>query len=64
MRRLLPTALRGFRSLGRDRRGATVVEYALIIALIVLAMMVSLRTFANASTSMWNNVSSKVVALI
>jgi pilus assembly protein Flp/PilA len=64
MRSLPHLVLSSLRALRHDRRGATVVEYAMIIALIVLAMMVSLRSFAGASTAMWNNVSNKVVALI
>ncbi len=44
-----------------DRRGATVVEYGLIISLIVLAIMGSLASFGRASTTMWDNVSERVV---
>jgi pilus assembly protein Flp/PilA len=64
MRSLLPAALSSLRALVSDRRGATVVEYALIVALIVIAMMVGLRSFAAASTGMWTNVSTRVIALI
>jgi pilus assembly protein Flp/PilA len=48
------------RRLLRDTRGATLVEYALIIALMVIAMMVALRGVAVATTDMWNNVSATV----
>ncbi len=44
-----------------DRRGATAVEYGLIIALVVLAMVGALGNFARGSTSMWGNVSDRVV---
>jgi pilus assembly protein Flp/PilA len=40
----------------RDGRGATAVEYALILALIVVAMMVSLTNMATTTSNMWNNV--------
>lgn len=48
------------RLLAHDQRGATAVEYALIVSLIVLAMVGALRSVANANTGMWNNVSQKV----
>ncbi len=44
-----------------DRRGATAVEYGLIIALVVLAMVGALGNFARGSSSMWANVSERVV---
>ena len=46
--------------LARDVRGATAVEYALIMALIFLAMVVAVRGFAQTTTSMWSNVSNEV----
>jgi len=52
--------LRLMRALARDRRGATAVEYGLIVALVVLAMLAALSNFANVSVGMWNNVSNKV----
>lgn len=48
------------RQFARDRRGATAVEYGLIAALIVIAMVTALKDFANTSISMWNNVASVV----
>lgn len=45
----------------RDERGATVVEYGLILALIVLAILGGLTMFANTTIGMWNNVSSAVI---
>lgn len=46
--------------LARCQRAATAVEYGLILALIVLAMMVALLELAGTTTGMWNNVSSAV----
>ncbi|RYE95000.1 MAG: Flp family type IVb pilin [Oxalobacteraceae bacterium] len=46
--------------LGRANRGATAVEYGLIMALIVLTLMVSLRETAKVTISMWNDISNKV----
>ena len=48
------------RSLLSDERGATAIEYGLIIAMIVLAMFVALTSVADATTNMWNMVSTKV----
>ena len=46
--------------LAQDQRGATAVEYGLIISLIVLAMMAALNNVASATIDMWGNVSTKV----
>ena len=45
-----------------DDKGATAVEYGLILALIVLAMMASLRGVASATINMWNDVASNVLS--
>lgn len=44
----------------QDRRGATAVEYGLIIAMIVLAIVAALTVFADATAGMWNHVSDEV----
>ncbi|MHA6720771.1 Flp family type IVb pilin [Sphingomonas sp. RS6] len=49
-----------FRALQSDVRAATAVEYGLILAMIVLAIMASLMGLADATSSMWSNVSEKV----
>jgi pilus assembly protein Flp/PilA len=48
------------RRLARSRRGATAVEYGLILSLVVLTMIAALQGLANTTTGMWNNVSDKV----
>jgi pilus assembly protein Flp/PilA len=48
--------------LSQDERGATAVEYALIAALIVIAMISALNNVAGTTTNMWNNVSNDVRA--
>ena len=50
----------GFARLLRDRRGATAVEYALILALMTLCMMGALISVADVTTNMWGNISTKV----
>jgi pilus assembly protein Flp/PilA len=52
--------IHALRALSRADRGATAVEYGLILAMIVLAMMGALSLFGNTATSMWNNVSTQV----
>lgn len=44
----------------RCQRGATAVEYGLILALVVLALISALSTFASKTTGMWNNVATEV----
>lgn len=48
------------KSLFRDTRAATAVEYGLIIAMIVLAMVASLQDVANQIISMWEGVENDV----
>jgi len=49
-----------FSKLRRDERGATAVEYGLIISMIVLAMVGALQGVAGTTANMWNNVSNTV----
>ncbi len=44
----------------RDRRGATAVEYGLIISLIVITMVSAFIQVANTTTQMWGNVNTKM----
>jgi pilus assembly protein Flp/PilA len=55
---------RVLRRLSGDVRGATAIEYGLIAALIVLAMVGALNATARTTVGMWNNVSDKVAAAI
>jgi pilus assembly protein Flp/PilA len=48
------------RRLRRDRLGATAIEYGLILALICVAMLLSLYNLAGVTVSMWNNVAQAV----
>lgn len=51
---------RALRRLSRDRRGATAVEYGFIIALVVIAMVSALAGVGNTTSTMWNDINSKV----
>lgn len=52
--------LRAVARFALDRKAATAVEYGLILALIVLAIMAALIALGSQTTTMWNNVSDKV----
>lgn len=45
--------------IGNDSRGATAVEYGLIISLVVVAMAGALQTVANANSSKWEEVQTR-----
>jgi pilus assembly protein Flp/PilA len=51
MRTLLTKASRATQSLARDEQGAQVVEYALIIAVVSIALVVALRDLAGSNFS-------------
>jgi len=43
-----------------DRRGATAIEYGLIVALIAIAMMGGLQALGGGSNGMWGRISTDV----
>jgi pilus assembly protein Flp/PilA len=49
------------RGIGKCQKGATAVEYGLIVSLIVIAMLVGLGAFADSAQKMWNKVSNETV---
>ena len=53
-------AMRRIARLIRDEKGASAVEYSLILALIVLALIAGLQMFANSAIGMWNGVATNV----
>lgn len=55
--------LRRLRTLWRDNRAATAVEYGLILALIVLGVMSALIGLGGQSQSTWGNIHDKVRAV-
>jgi pilus assembly protein Flp/PilA len=48
------------RTLGANQRGATAIEYGLIAALIVIAMMAGLSAMGGGIGGMWGLVGTKV----
>jgi len=49
-----------FSNLLRDNRGATAIEYGLIVSLIVIAIIASMSTVANENTGLWAVVRANV----
>lgn len=49
-----------FRTLGADQRGATAIEYGLIAALIVVAMIGGLSALGGGATGMWTKIQTAV----
>ncbi len=43
-----------------NQKGATAIEYGLIVALIALAMMGGLRALGGGAGGMWSNISTQV----
>jgi pilus assembly protein Flp/PilA len=53
-------AIRTFRRLRSDKRGATAIEYGLIAALIVIAMVTGLSSMGGGANGMWGRLSNDV----
>jgi pilus assembly protein Flp/PilA len=51
-----------FREIAADGRGATAIEYGLILAMVFLAMVGALQAFGVEVIDMFNNVSTTSVA--
>ena len=54
--------MRRFFGIFKDERGATAVEYGLILALIFLAVVGAVAGVADVTIEMWTNVSEAVMA--
>jgi len=52
--------IHALRKLLRDARGATALEYGLILCLIVVVMVVGMTALGRETVSQWNYVSSQV----
>jgi pilus assembly protein Flp/PilA len=50
------------RKLARSASGATAIEYGLILALIVVAMMGAMIFLADTTIGMWNDIATNVLA--
>jgi pilus assembly protein Flp/PilA len=47
--------------LARDARGATAIEYGLIVALLVIVIVAGVSALGSATGGMWSNMATKVV---
>ncbi|MDQ3139098.1 MAG: Flp family type IVb pilin [Pseudomonadota bacterium] len=54
--------MRTFRRLRSDKRGATAIEYGLIAALIVIAMLGALSSLGGGANGMWGKMAGQVIA--
>jgi pilus assembly protein Flp/PilA len=54
--------LKFIRCLLRDNRATTAIEYGLILALMCLAIMVSLRSVADENNDMWARITNTIAA--
>ena len=48
--------------LTRDSKGATAIEYGLIVSLIIVGLMGALLLFGNRAIGMWTNVATTVAS--
>ncbi|WP_404712811.1 Flp family type IVb pilin [Sphingomonas sp. MMS24-J13] len=46
--------------LARDTRGATAIEYGLIVALLVIVIVAGVSALGGATGDMWSNMAAKV----
>lgn len=51
-----------WRKLRQDARGATAVEYGLIVSLVVVAIASGITSVGGATGGMWGNIANKVSA--
>jgi pilus assembly protein Flp/PilA len=51
------------RKLWRDARGATAIEYGLIVSLIVIAIVAGISKVGGSTGNLWGNMSNKVAAV-
>ncbi|ATE65018.1 Flp family type IVb pilin [Rhizorhabdus dicambivorans] len=51
------------RALISDRRGASAVEYGLILSLVFLAVMGAIATLGSSVQARWNDIAEKVTSL-
>jgi len=48
------------RTLGSDKRGATAIEYGLIVALIVVALIGGLGMLGGGASGMWTKINDSI----
>lgn len=53
--------LRALYSIWQDRRGATAVEYGLLLAMVAIAIIASLTGVGDITAAIWNDVATNVI---
>lgn len=53
--------LRPLRGLRRDRRGATAIEYGLILAMVAIAIAAAIAGLGDINGGIWNGVATNVI---
>lgn len=53
---------RPIKRFARDERGATAIEYGLIVALVFLAVVTAVNNFASKTNTMYSDISSNLSA--
>ncbi|PZU10226.1 Flp family type IVb pilin [Sphingomonas sp.] len=51
------------KKLWRDSRGATAIEYGLIVSLVVIAIVAGISSVGGATGGLWGNMANKVAAV-
>jgi pilus assembly protein Flp/PilA len=51
-----------FRRLKRDQRGATAIEYGLIVSLVVIGLMAGLSGLGGGTDQLWGKVANRVIS--
>ncbi|KQM17993.1 hypothetical protein ASE73_07960 [Sphingomonas sp. Leaf24] len=54
--------LRLLRGLWRDRRGATAIEYGILLAMIAIAISAAVAGLGDVNGGIWNGVATNVIA--
>ena len=54
------STLRSLRSLWRDQRGGTAIEYGMILALIVIGLIAAIAQLGKTTSDLWNGVTLNV----
>jgi pilus assembly protein Flp/PilA len=57
---MMPRLLRQVQRFLADRRGATALEYGLIVSLVVIAIIAAMVAVGTATGGMWNMVSTRI----
>lgn len=57
---MMPRLLGQAQRLLADRRGATALEYGLIVSLVVIAIVAAIAAVGTATGNMWNTVSARI----